>query len=301
MIEKRFAPFSAWVADHAGGHGAFMLALASVLVWAAFGPPTRYSDAWMLVINTSTTIVTFLMVFVIQSSQNRDTRAIQVKLDELIRATEGASNRLIDLEHLTPSEIAEMQKRYLELAEKARKIGLEFDVGTPTIVHPDPLPEAIPQFGVEAVPVFVFEMENPMTDTSELVTARRVLVVEDEFLIAQMVKDMLAELECECVGPILTMEEGIAAAASVACEAAIINLVIQGQMAYPIVEELSTRGIPFCFASGAPPHGLEERWRSSPFIRKPYLIHELREFLLQLPAGPPTGSVQPAGRDSPPS
>jgi low affinity Fe/Cu permease len=145
LIEKRFAPFSGWVADRAGGHGAFMLALASVLLWAAFGPPTHYSDGWMLVINTSTTIVTFLMVFVIQSSQNRDTRAIQVKLDELIRATEGASNRLIDLEQLTPSEIVELQKRYLDLAEKARKIGLEFDRGTPTIVHPDQPPEAIPE------------------------------------------------------------------------------------------------------------------------------------------------------------
>jgi low affinity Fe/Cu permease len=145
LIEKRFAPFSGWVADRAGGHGAFLLALASVLVWAGFGPPTHYSDAWMLVINTSTTIVTFLMVFVIQSSQNRDTRAIQVKLDELIRATKGASNRLIDLEQLTPSEIVELQKRYLDLADKARKIGLEFDVGTPAIGHPDPSPETIPQ------------------------------------------------------------------------------------------------------------------------------------------------------------
>lgn len=89
----------------------------------------------MLVINTGTTIITFLMVFVIQSSQNRDTRAIQVKLDELIRATRGASNRLIDLEQLTPSEIAALQKEYLDLAVKARDLGLEFDLGTPK-VHP---------------------------------------------------------------------------------------------------------------------------------------------------------------------
>jgi DNA-binding response OmpR family regulator len=141
-------------------------------------------------------------------------------------------------------------------------------------------------------------MENPMEKLRGFAPARRILVVEDEFLIAQMVKDMLAELECECVGLIQTLEEGIAAAASVDCDGAIINLVIQGKMAYPIVEELSARDIPFCFASGAPPHGLEEKWRARPFIRKPYLIQELRDFLLQLPAGPPTSSVQPTGRDS---
>jgi low affinity Fe/Cu permease len=136
FIEQRFAPFSARVADFAGGHLAFLAALAMVVVWAVFGPPTRYSDAWMLVINTSTTIITFLMVFVIQSSQNRDTRAIQIKLDELIRATRGASNRLIALEQLTPTEIVALQKEYLALAEKAREIGLEFDLGTPDISAP---------------------------------------------------------------------------------------------------------------------------------------------------------------------
>jgi low affinity Fe/Cu permease len=88
----------------------------------------------MLVINTSTTIVTFLMVFIIQSSQNRDTRALQVKIDELIRATKGASNALIDLEQLTPSEIAHLHDQYLALATKARELGLEFDVGTPEVM-----------------------------------------------------------------------------------------------------------------------------------------------------------------------
>jgi low affinity Fe/Cu permease len=136
FIEKRFAPFSARVSEWAGGHIAFMGALLLVAGWAAFGPPSRYSDAWMLVINTSTTIITFLMVFVIQSSQNRDTRAIQVKLDELIRATHGASNRLIDLEQLTPSEIAALHQQYLALAVKARELGLEFDLGTPDIEEP---------------------------------------------------------------------------------------------------------------------------------------------------------------------
>jgi len=134
-FEQWFAPLAGRVAELSGHHLAFAAALVAVLVWAAFGPPMHYSDAWMLVINTGTTIVTFLMVFVIQSSQNRDTRAIQVKLDELIRATQGASNRLIDLEQLTPSEIAALQKEYLDLAVKARDLGLEFDLGTPKI-HP---------------------------------------------------------------------------------------------------------------------------------------------------------------------
>ena len=135
-FEKRFAPFAGKVAEFSGNHLAFAAALVSVVVWAAFGPPMHYSDAWMLVINTGTTIVTFLMVFVIQSLQNRDTRAIQVKLDELIRATRGASNRLIDLEQLTPSEIVALQKEYLDLAAKARDIGLEFDLGTPKVNLP---------------------------------------------------------------------------------------------------------------------------------------------------------------------
>jgi low affinity Fe/Cu permease len=134
LIESYFAPFSARVSNWAGGHVAFLLALALVLGWAAFGPLTHYSDGWMLVINTSTTIVTFLMVFIIQSSQNRDTRALQVKIDELIRATKGASNALIDLEQLTPSEIAHLHDQYLALATKARELGLEFDVGTPEVM-----------------------------------------------------------------------------------------------------------------------------------------------------------------------
>jgi DNA-binding response OmpR family regulator len=130
-------------------------------------------------------------------------------------------------------------------------------------------------------------------------TARRILVVEDEFLIAHMVKDMLAELECACIGPIMTMEPGVAAAASVACDAAIINLVIQGQMAYPIVEELYRRNIPFCFASGVPRHDIHEKWRNSPFISKPYVLAEVRDFLTQvLSTRPPAAAVQPDGRDS---
>jgi low affinity Fe/Cu permease len=133
VIESYFAPFSARVSNWAGGHVAFILAFALVIGWAAFGPITHYSEGWMLVINTSTTIITFLMVFIIQSSQNRDTRALQVKIDELLRATKGASTSLIDLEQLTPSEIARLSDQYIALAAKAREMGLDFDTGTPKI------------------------------------------------------------------------------------------------------------------------------------------------------------------------
>jgi low affinity Fe/Cu permease len=133
LVESYFAPFSARVSDWAGGPTAFLLALALVIGWAVFGPITHYSDGWMLVINTGTTIVTFLMVFIIQSSQNRDTRALQVKIDELIRATKGASNALIDLEKLSPTEIAKLHGQYLALAVKARELGLDFDIGSPTV------------------------------------------------------------------------------------------------------------------------------------------------------------------------
>ena len=136
LIESYFAPFSARVSNWAGGHSAFLLALGLVVGWAAFGPITHYSENWMLVINTSTTIITFLMVFIIQSSQNRDTRALQVKIDELLRATRGASNSLIDLEQLTPTEIASLHEQYLALAAKARELGLDFDFGTPKVEPP---------------------------------------------------------------------------------------------------------------------------------------------------------------------
>ena len=99
----------------------FALALGTVVVWAVSGPFFGFSDTWQLVINTGTTIVTFLMVFLIQNTQNRDTGAIQTKLDELIRAIEGAHNALLDLEELDDSEIEHIRRDYRNLATEARK------------------------------------------------------------------------------------------------------------------------------------------------------------------------------------
>ena len=99
---------------------AFMAASALIVVWLATGPLFHYSDTWQLVINTSTTIVTFLMVFLIQSTQNRDTEALQVKLDELLRVTSGAHNALLDLEELEEKELERIRGGYMRLAERAR-------------------------------------------------------------------------------------------------------------------------------------------------------------------------------------
>ena len=98
----------------------FLLALAVVLTWAITGPVFGFSDTWQLVINTGTTIVTFLMVFLIQNTQNRDAEAMHVKLDELIRAMQGAHNALLDLEELDDRLLDETRARYRRLAQKAR-------------------------------------------------------------------------------------------------------------------------------------------------------------------------------------
>ena len=108
----------------------FVIALGVIVLWAVTGPIFGFSDTWQLVINTGTTIVTFLMVFLIQNTQNRDTEAIQVKLDELIRATKGAHNALLDLEELTDDVVDGFRKKYQALAEQARSSGGK-DTGSP--------------------------------------------------------------------------------------------------------------------------------------------------------------------------
>ena len=100
---------------------AFAIASALIVLWLLTGPLFGFSDTWQLIINTSTTIITFLMVFLIQNSQNRDTQAIQIKLDELIRATQGAHVALLNLENLSEEELAEIRKDYGRLAELARE------------------------------------------------------------------------------------------------------------------------------------------------------------------------------------
>jgi low affinity Fe/Cu permease len=118
---SRFTRFAKWTA-HAGGRpAAFLLACGVIVAWAATGPLFGFNDTWQLVINTSTTIVTFLMVFLIQSTQNRDSEAIQVKLDEIIRAIGRAKNELLDLEELEESDLDQIRKEYLDLARAARK------------------------------------------------------------------------------------------------------------------------------------------------------------------------------------
>lgn len=109
-------------AAHYTGHPlAFLIATGIVIVWAICGPIFKFSDTWQLIINTGTTIVTFLMVFLIQSTQNTDTIAMQVKLDELIRATKEAQNILLDLEELDESTLEDFKKKYLALAKEARE------------------------------------------------------------------------------------------------------------------------------------------------------------------------------------
>ena len=122
MSGKRswFAQFANAIAQMSGRPATFIVALLTVVVWGVTGPLFSFSDTWQLVINTGTTIVTFLMVFLIQNTQNRDSHAIQIKLDELIRSLEGAHNSLLDLEELDDEVIDRMRKRYIRLAEEAR-------------------------------------------------------------------------------------------------------------------------------------------------------------------------------------
>ena len=112
----------------------FFLSLLLIVVWLALGPLFHYSDTWQLVINTATTIITFLMVFLIQNTQNRDTQAIQIKLDELIRATHGAHNALLDLEEMEARDLDKFRQRYQRLARGARH---EIEEGLADIDSPE--------------------------------------------------------------------------------------------------------------------------------------------------------------------
>jgi len=115
-----FTRMTKWTARATGRPTAFMLAVLVVVVWALTGPMYGYSDTWQLIINTSTTIVTFLMVFMIQATQNRDAEAMQLKLDEIIRAIGNAKNELLDIEELEEADLNRIRKSYEEIAKKAR-------------------------------------------------------------------------------------------------------------------------------------------------------------------------------------
>jgi len=132
-----FARFAKTTSRATGRPMAFMLACGVVLAWVISGPLFGFSDTWQLVINTGTTIVTFLMVFLIQHTQNRDTEALQVKMDELIRATNGAHNALLDLEELEEDDLDRIRAAYEKLAQEARakrKNG-ELDTGQPAVTE----------------------------------------------------------------------------------------------------------------------------------------------------------------------
>ncbi|HVK38535.1 MAG TPA: low affinity iron permease family protein [Candidatus Kapabacteria bacterium] len=115
-----FTRFAKATARRAGQPATFGIAVAIIIVWSLTGPIFDYSDTWQLVINTGTTVITFLMVFLIQNTQNRDSEAMQVKLDELIRATQGAHNALLDLEELDEEKLDIIRSNYESLASEAR-------------------------------------------------------------------------------------------------------------------------------------------------------------------------------------
>jgi low affinity Fe/Cu permease len=137
-MEQFFSRTAKWTARATGHPAAFGLAALLIVVWALTGPLFGFSDTWQLVINTGTTIATFLMVFLIQNTQNRDTAALQLKLDELIRVQESAHNALLDLEELSEGELEKVRGRYEALAREARedlrKGGT--DTGRPEIIEP---------------------------------------------------------------------------------------------------------------------------------------------------------------------
>ncbi|HVW96945.1 MAG TPA: low affinity iron permease family protein [Mucilaginibacter sp.] len=116
-----FERFANWATIATGSSPAFIIAASVIIIWIVTGPVFRYSDTWQLIINTGTTIVTFLMVFLIQKSQNKDSKAIHLKINELIASHQGASNRMVNIENLTEEELDHLHKFYAHLAKLAEK------------------------------------------------------------------------------------------------------------------------------------------------------------------------------------
>ena len=129
-MREFFRKFARWSADILGSPEAFLVAVATILIWAALGPRYHFSDTWQLVINTATSLMTFLMVFIIQNTQNRDAKAIQLKLDELIRGVAGARTGLVRLEELSDEELRELTKDFEKL--RARLGGAEDSSDAPS-------------------------------------------------------------------------------------------------------------------------------------------------------------------------
>ena len=138
MRQSFFTRFARQTSYIVGRPATFLLAVVVVLVWAITGPLFNFSDTWQLVINTGTTIVTFLMVFLIQATQNRDAEAAQLKLDEIIRSQQGAHNTFMNLEDLDEEELIEIRRQYMALAERARRAARRGnpDTGVPEVDVP---------------------------------------------------------------------------------------------------------------------------------------------------------------------
>jgi low affinity Fe/Cu permease len=128
-----FARFAKQASCYTGKPATFGIAVLLIIVWGTSGPLFGFSDSWQLVVNTTTTIVTFLMVFLIQNSQNRDTEALQIKLDELLRVQKRANNSLMDLEDLSQEELDDIREKFVQMAEKDRQ-----GDGEPAAANPEP-------------------------------------------------------------------------------------------------------------------------------------------------------------------
>ncbi len=121
-LNDRFEQFAGWLVHATGSSTAFLIAFGTILVWAITGPLFHYSETWQLVINTGTTIITFLMVFVIQKAQNKDSKAVQVKLNELIFATHKANNKMMDADLMTEAELTALCEHYQEMAKTVEQV-----------------------------------------------------------------------------------------------------------------------------------------------------------------------------------
>src|SRR5437762_6312182 len=123
IVSDAFRVFARKASNVLGSAWAFVLALLVIVVWGITGPTFHYSDTWQLIINTGTTIVTFLMVFLIQNTQNRDAKAVHLKLDEIIRAIKGARNELVDLEELSDEDLKKLEQQFQRIRQKAEQDG----------------------------------------------------------------------------------------------------------------------------------------------------------------------------------